>query len=94
MLGATPQSKRLLEVTQFVLTFIGTCTVVDAARVQAAPSDRPGYSTSAPLERAREDRRYSDLARADRKRREAEQQASRRSGTVAVVTQDRQQLPP
>jgi hypothetical protein len=92
MLGATPKSKRFLEMTQLALTFIGTCTVLDAARLQAQPQDRPGYSTTVPLERSPTDRRYSDLARNDRKRREAEQQTSRRGGALQTLERHWQQL--
>jgi hypothetical protein len=91
MLGATPKSKRFLEMTQLALTFIGTCTVLDAARIQAQPQDRPGYSTSVPFERASRDGRYSDLARTDRKRREAEQQASRRGAALQSLERHWQQ---
>ena len=87
MLGATRNTKRFLELTQLVLAFVGTCTVVDAARIQAAPRDRPGYSAGVPLDSEPADRRASDLARADRKRREAEQLASRRAGKLALAAQ-------
>jgi hypothetical protein len=77
MLVATRTQKRFLEMTQLVLAFIGTCTVVDTTLAQTTPT-RPGFSSSVPLRAANGDRRFNDLARTDRKRREAEQQANRR----------------
>jgi hypothetical protein len=71
--------------TQIVLGFVSTCAVVDASRIHAPPSHRPGYSAALPLESDSSDRRLSDLARADRKRREAAQLASRRAGELEQV---------
>jgi hypothetical protein len=85
MLAVARNRKRFLEMTQIILGFISTCAVVDAARIQAAPLDRPGYSAKRPLESDSNDRRLGDLARADRKRREAEQLASRRAGELVQV---------
>jgi hypothetical protein len=71
--------------TQVFLGFVSTCAVVDASRIHAAPNDRPGYSAALPLESDSSDRRFSDLARASRMRREAEQLASRRAGELEQV---------
>lgn len=85
MLAATRNGRRFLEVTQILLGFVSTCTVVDASRIQAAPHDRPGYSAALPLESDSSDRRLGDLARAERKRRETEQLASRRAGALEQI---------
>jgi hypothetical protein len=68
---------------QFVVTFASTCAVVEASRVYAAPDLRSGYHSTLPGQSERSDRRIGDLARVDRKRREAEQQASRRGLEIA-----------
>ena len=78
MLAPTAKVKRFLEIMQFVVTFASTCAVVDASRAYSAPDLRPGYHSTLPGRSERSDRRIGDLARIDRKRREAEQQASRR----------------
>ena len=64
---------------QVVLTFVSVCAVLETSRIQL-PLDRPsGYYAGIPQENdASRDRRIGDLARADRKRREAEQQSLRR----------------
>jgi hypothetical protein len=62
------------------LTLASTCAVVEANRIPIAAHDRPGYYTSAPQPReAARDRSFADLARTERKRREAEQRSSRRN---------------
>ena len=80
MLLPTPKAKRCLEMIQFVLTFVSVCAVVETSRIHL-PLDRPpGYYAGIPQQNdAWGDRRIGDLARADRKRREAEQQSLRRS---------------
>lgn len=85
MLAATRNTKRFLEITQLVLAFIGTCTVVDTTLLSSP--HRPGFAASVPLRAAAGDQRFRDLARTDRKRREAEQQTSRRAAAreAAVV---------
>ena len=91
MLAAKPKTKRFLELTQFVLTLASTCAVLETTRVYAPLHDRPGYYASAPLEReAQDDRRLGDLARSDRKRREAEQQTSRRRLELGAALEQRQ----
>ena len=78
MLAPSPKSQRFLETVQLVLTFVGVCGVVDASLVPSPSHDRAGYYASAPEgPRAADDRRIADLARTERKRREAEQQAQR-----------------
>ena len=83
MLAATRHRKRFLELTQLMLAFIGTCTVVDTT-VPHTPLGRPGFAATQPLPTATHDRRFNDLARTDRKRREAEQRLSRRAAARAV----------
>jgi hypothetical protein len=85
MLAVARNRKRFLQMTQIVLGFVSTCAVVDASRIHAAPHDRPGYWAALPLESDSSDRRFSDLARASRMRREAEQLANRRAGELAHV---------
>lgn len=85
MLAVARNRKRLLELTQIVLGFVSTCAVVDASRLQAAPQQRPGYSAALPLTSDSSDRRLNDLARAERKRREAAHLASRRAGELEQV---------
>ena len=72
MLTAKPHKRRFLEAIQFVLTLASTCAVAETIRIHSPPDDRPGYYASIPLDEARADRRLGDLARAERKRREAE----------------------
>jgi hypothetical protein len=83
MLAPTPKTRRFLELTQFVLTFASACAVVEASRIQAPLHDRPGYYASLPQQReTSRDRSIGDLARVERKRREAEQHASRRGSEL------------
>jgi hypothetical protein len=78
MLAPAPKTQRFLETVQLVLTFVGVCGVVDASLVASPSHDRAGFYARAPEEsRAAGDRRIADLARTERKRREAEQQARR-----------------
>jgi hypothetical protein len=79
LLAPAAKTKRSLELVQLLLTCASFCTVLAASGLAAPADQRPGYHAAAPLERdAGRDRRFSDLARFERKRREAEQQASRR----------------
>ena len=89
MLAAIRNRTRFLEMTQVVLAFIGTCTVVDSSLPDPSRA-RPGYFASVPLPSAAVDRRFNDLARSDRKRREAEQLMSRRGGAREVAVAQRQ----
>jgi hypothetical protein len=91
MLFAKPNTKRFLEVTQLVLTFVSVCAVVDASRIHSPPDGRPGYYASIPRPHATSnDRRLADLARVERKRREAEQDASRRRAELGVLVAQRE----
>ncbi len=76
MLTAKPKTKRFLESIQVLLTFASTCAVIQTTRIPASPlQDPPGYSASMPQPGdARGDRSLGDLARTERKRREAELQ--------------------
>lgn len=77
MLAGTPKVKRFLDLVQIVLSFVSVCAVVDASRTTSLREDLPGYHSSIPGSRETErDRRFADLARAERKRREAEQLAT------------------
>jgi hypothetical protein len=89
MLAPQPKTRRLFETIQFVLAFASTCAVVEASRVESAPEQRAGYEASVPLHEAARDRSLGDLARVERKRREAEQTASRR-GLELQVSEQRQ----
>ena len=83
-------SKRFLETIQFVLTLASTCAVVEASRAEPPLHDRPGYHVGVPAQRAARDRSMSDLVRMERKRREAEQQLSRRSAKLGRALTHRQ----
>lgn len=78
MVAANPHKKRLLELTQLLLAFIGTCGVVDSTIAQGT-HHRAGFAATVPLEAASGDRRFADLARTERKRREALHRSSRRA---------------
>jgi hypothetical protein len=93
MLAPTAKTKRFLEITQFVLTFASTCAVVEASRSHTPFHDRPGYHASVPQQReASPDRSIGDLARVERKRREAEQHSSRRGVELDQAYERRRQL--
>jgi hypothetical protein len=73
MLSPKPKTKRFLERIQLVLTFASVCAVVDATFIDVLPHDPMGYHAgAAPQDEARVDRLFGDLARSERKRREAE----------------------
>jgi hypothetical protein len=91
MLAPTAKTKRFLEMTQFVLTFAGVCAVVDASRITSPRHSEAGYYASVPFEREELSyRRIGDLARVDRKRREAEQLSSRRALELGQAVEQRQ----
>jgi hypothetical protein len=72
MLSPTPKTKRFLEKVQIVLTFASVCTVADASFVEAQPHDPAGYDAGGPSNgEARTDDLIGELARTERKRREA-----------------------
>jgi hypothetical protein len=89
MLTGTAKSRRFLDLTQLVLSFASVCAVIDASGVMPqAHSTADGYRTTVPSPRETDvDRRFNDLARTERQRREAEQLASRgRAGMEAART--------
>ncbi len=91
MLAPTAKTKRFLETIQVVLTFAGVCAVVDASRLDAPRDARAGYHASVPQERDESSsRRIGDLARVDRKRREAEQLSNCRALELAQALEQRQ----
>jgi len=93
MLAPTAKNRRFLEITQFVLTFASTCAVVEASRIHAPLHDPPGYHASVPQQReASLDRSIGDLARVERRRREAEQHSSRRGAELGQAYEQRQLL--
>ncbi len=63
---------------QVALTFVSVCAAIETSRIQL-PLDRPpGYYAGIPHDNeAYGDRRLGDLARAERRRREAAQQSIR-----------------
>jgi hypothetical protein len=72
MLSPRPKTKRFLEKIQIVLTFASVCTVADASFVQAQPRDAAGYYAGGPRQgEARPNDLIGELARTERKRREA-----------------------
>jgi hypothetical protein len=72
MLSPRPKTRRFLETIQVVLSFVSVCAVVDATLIQEWGHDAAGYySGGSPQREARADRLISDLARTERKRREA-----------------------
>ena len=87
MLAPTANSQRFLQLTQLLLTFVSVCAVVDSSRFDRSATDRPGYYSGAAGPRdATHDRRFGDLARTERKRREAEQLANRRRAAQSAVS--------
>jgi hypothetical protein len=73
MFSPTAKTKRSLEMIQLVLSFASVCAVVDATFIDALPHDPTGYYAGGSQQGdAHEDRLMGDLARAERKRREAE----------------------
>jgi hypothetical protein len=91
MLAAKPKTKRFLESIQILLTFASVCAVVETTRLRGPLHEPLGYYASVPQPSgARGDRRLADLARTERKRREAEQQASRRGAKLGIALEQRQ----
>ena len=91
MLSRIAKNRRLLEITQLVLTFVSVCVVVDTSRIHRF-DNAPGYHASIPRDReAARDSRIGDLARLERKRREAEQDATRRGLTAGQFLEQREQ---
>jgi hypothetical protein len=91
MLIAKPKTKRFLESIQFVLTFASACAVVETTRIHTPLHDQPSYYASVPQPNdVRGDRLLADLARVDRKRREAEQDTNRRSAALGEALEQRQ----
>ncbi len=83
-----------LKGVQLLLSFASVCAVVEASRVESPPNESPGYyATQVPFGREPPgDRRIGDLARLERKRREAVQQASRQRVAPGHVRQHRRLL--
>ena len=72
MLSPGPKTKRLIEKIQIVLTFASVCTVAEACVVEARPHDAAGYyAGDARQGEERADNLLGELARTERKRREA-----------------------
>ena len=72
MLSPRPKTKRFLETIQLVLSFASVCAVVDTSFIQGRLHEAAGYDAGgSPQREAREDRLMSDLARTERRRREA-----------------------
>jgi hypothetical protein len=91
MLASSAKNNRFLVITPFRLTLVSSCEVVEASRIHAPLHDRPGYHASAPQQReASLDRSIGDLARVERKRREAQQHSSRRGVELGQAYQQRQ----
>jgi hypothetical protein len=91
MLAAKPKTQRVLESIQLLLTFASVCAVVETTRIHVPSHDGQGYHASVPQPlNARGDRRFGDLARVERKRREAQQQASRRRAALGAALEQRQ----
>ena len=92
MLAATAKTKRVLEAIQLGLSFVSVCAVLEASALPSPVDARPGYYAGVPHpDRSFGDRRLRDLARTERKRREAEQQSSRRRGELGTTLQQREQ---
>jgi hypothetical protein len=91
MVAPKLNNKRFLEAIQLVLTLLSVCAVVEASLAHSPHHDRPGYSAAVPQPReAARDRSLGDLARTERKRREAEQHASRRGLELERASEQRQ----
>lgn len=88
MAAANRNKNRLLEITQVVLAFISTCGALDAT-IPHGTHPRAGFAASVPLEATGRDRRFADLARTERKRREALQLTSRRSAEEVAAARQR-----
>ncbi|HEY8518857.1 MAG TPA: hypothetical protein VIN61_02155 [Gammaproteobacteria bacterium] len=72
---------RLFKITHFVLMFLSVAGVADASRIEDGGAAPAGWHPARGEQSERErDRRYADLAREDRRRRE---DAQRKAGRVA-----------
>ena len=90
MRASTARKKRFLEIGQVVLAFASVCAVAAYTRGLAAENG-PGRHFTAPHEEHRAvDRRFNDLARVERKRREAEQRRSRGSAATTAAMDARE----
>jgi hypothetical protein len=68
---AKPGTKRRLEAIQLALTFVSVCAVLDASRIHAGPAEPAGYYAGGSQHSVQSHRLAKDLARSERKRREA-----------------------
>jgi hypothetical protein len=72
MLAPAAKTKRFLEMIQIVLSFASVCAMVDSTFIDVLPHDPMGYYAGGSREReVGADRLFGDLARTERKRREA-----------------------
>jgi hypothetical protein len=86
MLAPTAKTQRVLETIQVLLTFASVCAVVEATRFHSESERGAGYYACVPEQtEASANRSIADLARAERKRREAELDDSIRGLTVRQV---------
>lgn len=77
MLRCLANKKRFLEITQIVLAFVSVIAAADATRSRTAYDLRsPAVAADFVGEGRDPDRRFNDLARFERKRREAAQRSS------------------
>ena len=83
MLERIAKKRRFLEITQIVLAFASVTAVADATHSQAVHDARSYHGTRGGEDNDA-DRRFSDLARSERKRREAAQRSSRRGIELAA----------
>jgi hypothetical protein len=91
MLAPQFKAKRFLEMIQLGLTFVSACAVVEASLTHFPDHDRTGHYAAVPQPReVSRDRSLGDLARTERRRREAEQDASRRGLKVDLALEQRQ----
>ena len=74
--------------TQLVLTFVSVCAVLETSRIQLPLDRAPGVYAGIPQNNeASGDRRIGDLARVERRRREAAQESIRSGierGTLGI----------
>jgi len=72
MLAPAAKTKRFLEMIQIVLSFASVCAMVDSTFIDVLPHDPIGYyAGGSPQRELGADRLFGDLARTERKRREA-----------------------
>jgi hypothetical protein len=88
-MGARLFRERLVEMTQAVLMVISLVGVVNATRTVATATPEPLYLAAGRTSQRSADRRYTDLARFDRKRREdAQRMSGRRPGAASEASAD------